>query len=218
VESNPMAEVLKTAKNSAITTRAVELADKINADIVEARDLGRSQRAIERLFAERRKDMALQLLELVETETNSLKASLTKAEDEWNEAAERGLHARASRLEIAKVRYSAMSDAELHQELDRVTTAEFITGDPVETDALFVAAKAAAVDVNELAAYRQTALETGYQAPWTQNAEARQAVKEIAFYESTAAFEIPAIGPDGSTFAVDYGDLLDGTAPQGMED
>ena len=208
---NPLIPILQSAKNSAITTKAVEMAQKLNEDAREWRRQGRPKQYIQTETQKRRTEMATALFDLVEREAEKLKAK-TKADSvAWRDATERSLHSRAARLELARVKYEAMSVNELRTEINRVAGAEFVDVDPVEIDALFSTARMSDLDVVEIDAFRETIVEKEYQKPWLQSPEAKQRASEVALYQKQAdrPYTIPAIMPDGTPARIDFSDLLD---------
>ena len=221
---NEMRKILESAaKNSAITIKALELADKLNADMVEAVELGRPAQYREKVFQQRRVEMAKEIFDLVEAEAGKLQAGIAEDRKKWEESAQRRLHARAANLEMARNHFQGISLQALERELEDISSAKFTTQDPEVVEAALATARARGIDTVVVDAHYKLLSEKNYTARWLQSPEAAQSQKEITLYANRGrdAFNVPIVFGDGKTSSLSFEDILDGASPsdtQGADD
>ena len=215
--NNPLYALMQ---HTQIGKKAAELAEKLNREMAELVELERPQKYRETFYHERRTAIATEIFDLAEAEKNRLEAAIEADRKAWTENAEKSLHARAARLQLAQTRYAAMNPQELRKEINRIAGAEYLPGDPIEIDALFEAARFAGVDEAELIANRETVVSKRYAEPWLQSPEARQREREIKLYaqQGKSPWTVPVISGNGEVGRLDIDDLLDGTDPKGSEE
>ena len=216
MKNNPLFPLMQHTK---IGKRAVELAEALNHEMRELVELERPQKYREKVYQERRTAIATELFDLAEAEKNRLESAIEADRKAWTENAEKTLHARVARLQLAQTRYAAMNPQELRKEINRIAGAEYLPGDPIEIDALFEAARFAGVDEAELIANRETVVSKRYAEPWLQSPEARQREREIKLYaqQAKAPWTVPVVSENGEVGRLDIDDLLDGTNPKGED-
>ena len=212
---NEIRKILESAANTAIATKALELADKLNGDMREAVELGRPKAYRERMYQARRTEMAKTLFDLVEAEADKLQAGIKADAKKWTDAAERNLHARVGKLEMAKTRYDAMSLGELETELESTASQQFIAEDPAIIDALVSTARTRGIDTAVVDAARELLVQKNYNSPWLQSPEAAQSQKEITLYSNRGrdAFNVPIVNLEGKTSSLAFDEILDGSNP-----
>lgn len=209
----PIKELLTTASNHRLTATVADLADELNRRMDEAENLGRSKPEIGKLREKGRAAIAKATVKLADEEIERIRAELDNRRRDYADELDRNLTRRSIELEEARTRFGAMGEGELRAELERITTADFITEAPNVVDELFRTAKGSGVDPGEWGAYRKLVLDKNYRQPWLQNPEARGLNTELSAYEKIEPFTVPLVMRENgrvktSSLAVD--DLLDG--------
>ena len=208
-----MREILATASNNRVTAIILELTDKLNERLAESKALGRSPDELSKIRQKGKEEITKATLSLADSEAKRIAGELDKRRREYLDDREKHTAKRALELEEARTRFGAMGDDELKAELERISTADFITDSPIIVDELFRTAKSAGIDAAERDAYRTLVIEKNYREPWTQNAEARGLQAELKVYAETKPYTVPVVSRDGSTTrtaAISVDDLLTG--------
>ena len=206
---NPILDILSKAKNQSVVGPALELSTALNDKVKALRAYGEPKQKIELVFHEGRKQIAKAVFDATDRRSSEIRTDLATREKAWRDDAAQHINRRSIELQMAEVTYSAMSDNEIRQELEHISNAEYLDGDPLAIDALFVASKSSGLDATEIGAFREMILKRNYRAPWTQNPEAEAMQSELRAYDKLEPFTVPVVTGDGIA-VVNLSDLLDG--------
>jgi hypothetical protein len=217
MENNPMKTIVESAKNASFGNAVVQLADELNRKMFEHKELGRPKAYREKVYHEGRTAIGLRIFEESQKERERIDGELAQREHDWREQVEKKSTARSHALQFAQNKAGAMSDAELTAQLEKYTTADFITDDPNVVDAYFSESRLRD-GITETDTFRELVTAKSYDSPWLQNPESAQLVRERNMYNSAKRFEIPVVDLGGKTASVSLDDFLDGSdAEQGAD-